>query len=137
MLCPNCNSPDTRVIDSRTSKDNQSIRRRRECSDCGHRFTTLEEIIRDGLLVLKKDGSTEDFSQAKLMASLGRALEKRPVETERIHVMVNELIRTLEKAYDDRIPSKAIAAEVIRRLRPIDEIAWVRYAAGYKHFVEA
>lgn len=137
MLCPNCNSPDTRVIDSRTSKDNQSIRRRRECSDCGHRFTTLEEIIRDGLLVLKKDGSTEDFSQAKLMASLGKALEKRPVETERIHVMVNELIRVLEKAYDDRIPSEAIAAEVIRRLRPIDEIAWVRYAAGYKHFVEA
>ena len=137
MLCPNCNSPDTRVIDSRTSKDNQSIRRRRECSDCGHRFTTLEEIIRDGLLVLKKDGSTEDFSQAKLMASLGKALEKRPVETERIHVMVNELIRTLEKAYDDRIPSEAIANEVIRRLRPIDEIAWVRYAAGYKQFVEA
>lgn len=137
MLCPNCNSPDTRVIDSRTSKDNQSIRRRRECSDCGHRFTTLEEIIRDGLLVLKKDGSTEDFSQAKLMGSLGKALEKRPVETERIHVMVNELIRVLEKAYDDRIPSEAIAAEVIRRLRPIDEIAWVRYAAGYKHFVEA
>jgi len=137
MLCPNCNSPDTRVIDSRTSKDNQSIRRRRECSDCGHRFTTLEEIIRDGLLVLKKDGSTEDFSQAKLMASLGKALEKRPVETERVHVMVNELIRVLEKAYDDRIPSEAIAAEVIRRLRPIDEIAWVRYAAGYKHFVEA
>ena len=137
MLCPNCNSPDTRVIDSRTSKDNQSIRRRRECSDCGHRFTTLEEIIRDGLLVLKKDGSTEDFSQAKLMASLGKALEKRPVETERVHVMVNELIRVLEKAYDDRIPSEAIAAEVIRSLRPIDEIAWVRYAAGYKHFVEA
>lgn len=137
MLCPNCNSPDTRVIDSRTSKDNQSIRRRRECNECGHRFTTLEEIIRDGLLVLKKDGSTEDFSQAKLMASLGKALEKRPVETERIHVMVNELIRVLEKAYDDRIPSEAIAAEVIRRLRPIDEIAWVRYAAGYKHFVEA
>ncbi|OPZ71053.1 MAG: Transcriptional repressor NrdR [Verrucomicrobia bacterium ADurb.Bin474] len=137
MLCPNCNSPDTRVIDSRTSKDNQSIRRRRECSDCGHRFTTLEEIIRDGLLVLKKDGSTEDFSQAKLMGSLGKALEKRPVETERIHVMVNELIRVLEKAYDDRIPSEAIAAEVIRRLRPIDEIAWVRYSAGYKHFVEA
>ena len=137
MLCPNCNSPDTRVIDSRTSKDNQSIRRRRECSDCGHRFTTLEEIIRDGLLVLKKDGSTEDFSQAKLMASLGKALEKRPVETERVHVMVNELIRVLKKAYDDRIPSEAIAAEVIRRLRPIDEIAWVRYAAGYKHFVEA
>jgi len=137
MLCPNCNSPDTRVIDSRTSKDNQSIRRRRECSDCGHRFTTLEEIIRDGLLVLKKDGSTEDFSQAKLMGSLGKALEKRPVETERVHVMVNELIRVLEKAYDDRIPSEAIAAEVIRRLRPIDEIAWVRYAAGYKHFVEA
>jgi len=137
MLCPNCNSPDTRVIDSRTSKDNQSIRRRRECNECGHRFTTLEEIIRDGLLVLKKDGSTEDFSQAKLMASLGKALEKRPVETERIHVMVNELIRTLEKAYDDRIPSGAIANEVIRRLRPIDEIAWVRYAAGYKQFVEA
>ncbi len=137
MLCPNCNSPDTRVIDSRTSKDNQSIRRRRECNECGHRFTTLEEIIRDGLLVLKKDGSTEDFSQAKLMASLGKALEKRPVETERIHVMVNELIRTLEKAYDDRIPSEAIANEVIRRLRPIDEIAWVRYAAGYKQFVEA
>jgi transcriptional repressor NrdR len=134
MNCPQCNSPDNRVIDSRASRDGFSIRRRRECNVCGARFTTLEEIIRDGVLVEKRSGEVEDFDQRKLMISLKKVFEKRPVETERIHWLVQEIMRALEAEYDSRIPSRAIAEQVMKQLKQVDSVAWVRYASRYRSF---
>jgi transcriptional repressor NrdR len=137
MICPQCSSSDTRVIDSRGGKDGQSIRRRRECNACGARFTTVEEIIRDGISVIKRDGSVEDFDQNKLVGSLKKALEKRPVESERIHLMVNELVRSLDNEFESEIPSKAIAERVIAHLKHIDQIAYIRYACSYIPFEQS
>ena len=134
MICPQCNSNDIRVIDSRTSKDGRSIRRRRECNQCGARFTTAEEIIRDGIIVEKRDGSVEDFDQKKLLTSLKKVFEKRPVESEKIHLLVNELIRALESEFDSEIPTRAIAEQVMLRLKKVDEVAYVRYASSYLRF---
>jgi transcriptional repressor NrdR len=136
MNCPQCNSPDNRVIDSRASKDGFSIRRRRECNACGARFTTLEEIIRDGVLVEKRSGEVEDFDQRKLMVSLRKVFEKRPVESERIHLLMHEVLRALEVDYDSRIPSRAIAEQVMKQLKGMDPVAYVRYASRYRGFCE-
>ena len=134
MKCPQCSSSDIRVIDSRTAKDGRSIRRRRECNQCGARFTTAEEIIRDGIIVEKRDGSVEDFDQRKLLTSLKKVFEKRPVESEKIHLLVNEMIRFLESEFDSEIPTRAIAEQVMLRLKSVDEVAYVRYASSYVRF---
>ena len=136
MKCPQCRSDDIKVIDSRTGKDGQSIRRRRECNACGARFTTSEEVIRDGIVVLKRDGSVEDFDQKKLLESLRKVLEKRPVESERLHFLVSDLVRSLDREFDSEIPSKAIAERVMLGLKAVDAIAYVRYASNYKKFSE-
>ena len=136
MKCPQCRSDDIKVIDSRTGKDGQSIRRRRECNACGARFTTSEEIIRDGVVVLKRDGTIEDFNQKKLLESLRKVLEKRPIETERIHVLVSDLVRSLDREFDSEIPSKAIAERAMAGLKSVDRVAYVRYASSYLPFNE-
>jgi transcriptional repressor NrdR len=135
MKCPQCNSDDIKVIDSRTGRDGASIRRRRECNACGARFTTLEAIIRDGVVVIKRDGSTEDFNQKKLMESLRKVLEKRPVEAERLPVMVGEIMRSLDREFDAEIPSRAIAERAMQGLKQVDNVAYVRYASAYVKFV--
>jgi transcriptional repressor NrdR len=137
MKCPQCNSDDIKVIDSRTGRDGASIRRRRECNACGARFTTLEAIIRDGVVVIKRDGSTEDFNQKKLMDSLRKVLEKRPVEAERLPVLVGEIMRSLDREFDAEIPSRAIAERAMEGLRQVDSVAYVRYASAYLKFVPA
>jgi len=137
MICPQCSSADIRVIDSRTGKDRRSIRRRRECNGCGTRFTTLEEIIREGIVVEKRDGSIEDFDQSKLQASLRKVFEKRPVESERQYLLLHEIIRSLETEFDAEIPTKAIAEHVMSRLKLVDEVAYVRYASHYRRFSSA
>lgn len=136
MKCPQCRSEDIKVIDSRTGKDGQSIRRRRECNACGARFTTSEEVIRDGIVVLKRDGSIEDFDQKKLLESLRKVLEKRPVESERIHILMSDLVRSLDREFDSEIPTKAIAERAMAGLKAVDRIAYVRYASSYKAFTE-
>ena len=136
MKCPQCRSEDIKVIDSRTGKDGQSIRRRRECNACGARFTTSEEVIRDGIVVLKRDGSIEDFDQKKLLESLRKVLEKRPVESERIHILVSDLVRSLDREFDSEIPTKAIAERAMAGLKAVDRVAYVRYASSYKAFSE-
>jgi len=136
MKCPQCRSEDIKVIDSRTGKDGQSIRRRRECNACGARFTTSEEVIRDGIVVLKRDGSIEDFDQKKLLESLRKVLEKRPVESERIHILVSDLVRSLDREFDSEIPTKAIAERAMAGLKAADRVAYVRYASSYKAFSE-
>jgi transcriptional repressor NrdR len=134
MNCPKCREKDSRVIDSRIARDGLSIRRRRECQKCGHRFTTLEEIVREDLSVRKRDGRLEVFDRRKVTAGLRRACEKRPVPMEQIEMIVNEIVIELESSYDQEVPSKKIGEMVMDRLKSIDQIAYVRFASVYRDF---
>jgi transcriptional repressor NrdR len=134
MNCPKCNHEDSKVLDTRTGRENRSIRRRRQCLACGHRFTTLEETVREGFLVIKKDGRREDFDHAKILNSLRKATEKRPIEAERLELLVTEVTDALEKEYDVEVPSRAIGEHLMARLKQIDQIAYVRFACVYKDF---
>ncbi len=134
MNCPRCREKDSRVIDSRIARDGLSIRRRRECQKCGHRFTTVEEIVREDLSVRKRDGRLEVFDRRKVTAGLRRACEKRPVPMEQIEMIVNEIVIELESSYDQEVPSKKIGEMVMDRLKGIDQIAYVRFASVYRDF---
>jgi len=134
MNCPKCREKDSRVIDSRIARDGLSIRRRRECQKCGHRFTTVEEIVREDLSVRKRDGRLEVFDRRKVTAGLRRACEKRPVPPEQIEMIVNEIVIELESSYDQEVPSKKIGEMVMDRLKGIDQIAYVRFASVYRDF---
>lgn len=134
MQCPKCSHSDTKVLDTRLGKNNLSIRRRRQCLGCGYRFTTIEEILREGLVVVKRNGAHEDFDRAKMLAGIRRACEKRPIETEQIEMMMVEIIDELEREYASEIPSRAIGEHIMARLRDIDQIAYVRFASVYKDF---
>jgi transcriptional repressor NrdR len=122
------------VIDSRAIKDETVIRRRRECLACEHRFTTYEEIERDDIRVLKRDGRYETFDRRKLVAGIDKACEKRPVSREAIERTVNEMLDELVKAYGDEIPTKAIGDTIMNHLRRLDEVAYVRFASVYRKF---
>jgi transcriptional repressor NrdR len=132
MRCPRCTSTDDRVIDSRISKEGASIRRRRECSACGHRYTTTETILREGLVVIKRDGRREDFDRAKLLNGLRKACEKRPIDAEQLNMLVEDVIDALEAKHDYEIPSRAIGEQAMEHLRRIDPIAYIRFASVYK-----
>lgn len=134
MRCPKCQARDDKVIDSRAIKDETVIRRRRECLACEHRFTTYEEIERDDLRVLKRDGRYETFDRKKLVTGIDKACEKRPVSREAIERTVNEMIDELVKAYGDEIPTKAIGDKIMQHLRRLDEVAYVRFASVYRKF---
>lgn len=134
MRCPKCQARDDKVIDSRAIKDETVIRRRRECLACEHRFTTYEEIERDDLRVLKRDGRYEAFDRHKLIAGIDKACEKRPVSREAIERMVNEMIDELVKAHGDEIPTKVIGDKIMQHLRRLDEVAYVRFASVYRKF---
>lgn len=134
MQCPKCSHADTKVLDTRLGKNNLSIRRRRQCLGCGYRFTTIEEILREGLVVIKRNGAREDFDRAKMMAGIRRACEKRPIEAEQIEMMMVEIIDELEREHASEIPSQAIGEQIMTRLREIDQIAYVRFASVYKDF---
>jgi transcriptional repressor NrdR len=134
MNCPKCGHEDTKVLDTRAGRNNRFIRRRRQCLDCGHRFTTIEEIVREGFLVIKKDGRREEFDHAKILSSLRKATEKRPIEAERLELLVTEVTETIEREYDAEVPSRAIGEHIMARLKEIDQIAYVRFACVYKDF---
>ncbi len=134
MRCPKCSSVEDKVVDSRINKDGTSIRRRRECLGCGQRFTTTEEILRDGLLVVKRDGRREEFDRAKMLAGIRRACEKRPVDAEQINMVVTDVTHELQEKFDDEIPSQAIGQLLMDKLHEIDQIAYVRFASVYKDF---
>lgn len=134
MRCPKCTSIEDKVIDSRISKEGSSIRRRRECMECGHRYSTTEFIVREGLVVIKRDGRREDFDREKLIRSARAACQKRPVDAEQIGMLIEDVIDALEANYDSDIPSRAIGDAVMQRLRKIDEVAYVRFASVYKEF---
>lgn len=134
MNCPKCRERDTRVIDSRTGRDGFLIRRRRHCQICGYRFTTVEEIVREGLTVKKRDGRIEEFDRKKIMSGLRRACEKRPIQAEQIEMLVNDIVLELEGDFDQAVPTDVVGERVMRRLKKIDKIAYVRFASVYKDF---
>jgi transcriptional repressor NrdR len=134
MRCPKCQARDDKVIDSRAIKDETVIRRRRECLACEHRFTTYEEIERDDLRVLKRDGRYEAFDRRKLAAGIDKACEKRPVNREVIERALNEIIDELVKKYGAEIPTTAIGERIMQQLRKLDEVAYVRFASVYRKF---
>jgi transcriptional repressor NrdR len=134
MRCPKCASIETKVRDTRTGTSETSIRRRRECLDCGYRFTTIEEVLRADLQVVKRDGRREDFDRAKLLGGLKKAVQKRPIDVMQIEMLIADVLASLEKEYDHEIPSQAIGECVMQRLKHLDQIAYVRYASVYKDF---
>jgi transcriptional repressor NrdR len=134
MRCPKCQARDDKVIDSRAIKDETVIRRRRECLACEHRFTTYEEIEREDIRVLKRDGRYEAFDRRKLTTGIDKACEKRPVSRDMIERSVNEMIDELVKKHGDEIPTTAIGEKIMQHLRRLDEVAYVRFASVYRKF---
>ncbi len=134
MRCPKCTSLEIKVLDTRIGKNEISTRRRRECLDCGYRFTTIEEVLRADLQVVKRDGRREDFDRNKIMGGLKKAVEKRPIEVMQIEMLIGDILVTLEREYDHEVPSQAIGEHVMQRLKHLDQIAYVRYASVYKDF---
>ena len=134
MRCPKCTSIEDKVIDSRISKEGTTIRRRRECLECGHRFTTTEGFVRDGMIVIKRDGRREEFNREKLVSAIRAACHKRPVDLEQITMLVEDVIDAIEAQFENEIPSRHIGEGVMQRLRSIDQVAYVRYASVYKEF---
>ena len=134
MRCPKCTSLEDKVIDSRIARDGNNTRRRRECLECGHRYTTTEGLIRDGLVVIKRDGRREEFSREKLVHAVRAACHKRPVDAEQISMLLEDVMDVLEAQYENEIPSRAIGDAVMQRLRNVDQVAYVRFASVYKEF---
>ena len=134
MRCPKCTSIEDKVIDSRISKEGSTIRRRRECLECGHRYSTTESLVRDGISVIKRDGRREEFSREKLLHAVRAACHKRPVDAEQIAMLIEDVIDVLEAQYESEIPSAAIGDAVMQRMRTMDQVAYVRFASVYKEF---
>ena len=137
MRCTKCGCQDDRVIDSRASREGATIRRRRECTGCGHRFTTYEEIEHEGLMVVKRDGRREHFSKDKILTGLRRACEKRPISPATIEEIAETITDTITDKYDREVPAEDIGGLVMTRLRDLDEVAYVRFASVYRRFQEA
>jgi transcriptional repressor NrdR len=137
MRCPFCGHEDTQVKDSRPAEDGSSIRRRRSCTNCGQRFTTVERVQLREITVVKSDGRRVLFDRDKLARSVRIALRKRPVEDERIERIVNGIVRQLEASGEAEIDSKQIGELVMETLKEVDAVAYVRFASVYRNFREA
>jgi transcriptional repressor NrdR len=137
MRCPKCGCQDDKVVDSRASREGATIRRRRECTACGHRFTTYEEIEHEGLVVLKRDGRREPFSKDKLLSGLKKACQKRPISPKVIEDLVEKIVDTVTDKYEREVPAEFIGKMVMDGLRAVDDVAYVRFASVYRRFQEA
>jgi len=133
MRCPKCGFCDDKVIDSRQSRDSSTIRRRRVCLQCSYRFTTYEQIERSDLRVIKRDRTYEPFDRRKLVNSLAKACEKRPIGLVRLEEAVDEIVHDLETG-EREIKSLEIGTKVLQKLREIDEVAYLRYASVHRRF---
>ena len=125
------------MIDSRASREGATIRRRRQCLGCDHRFTTYEEIEREDLMVIKRDGRREEFSREKLLSGLKKAFQKRPVSPQVIEDLLERIVNEITDKYDREVPGSDIGERVMAGLRDIDEVAFVRFASVYRRFQEA
>ena len=134
MRCPACSYKETKVVDSRLSRDGTSIRRRRECLKCKRRFTTYEFVEQVPLMVVKRDGRRQAFDRTRVMNGLIKACEKRPVSVEQIEAMVDDIEHTIRKKYDREIDFKDIGEMIMNRLSTLDEVAYVRFASVYRQF---
>jgi transcriptional repressor NrdR len=137
MRCPFCGNEDTQVKDSRPTEDNSAIRRRRQCTNCGARFTTFERVQLRELTVIKSTGQRQPFDRDKLLRSMNIALQKRPVEPERIERIVNGIVRRLESSGESEIKTQLIGELVMDALANLDPVAYVRFASVYRNFREA
>jgi transcriptional repressor NrdR len=136
MRCPKCGSRSDKVIDSRQSRQGQSIRRRRQCLKCAYRYTTYEEIERTDLRVIKRDRSHEPFDRRKLVSSMAKACEKRPISLVVLEQAVDEIVHELETSGRE-VASSQIGLHVMAKLRDIDDVAYVRYASIHQRFEQA
>jgi transcriptional repressor NrdR len=134
MKCPQCSFEEDKVVDSRTTKEGEAIRRRRECLKCGHRFTTYEYIERVPMMVVKKDGRREEYSREKLLGGLSKACEKRPVSREQIERVIDDIETALFGKFKNEVKSTEIGNLVVDRLQSLDEVAYVRFASVYRQF---
>lgn len=134
MKCPACHSIETKVIDSRLSKEGDAIRRRRECMSCQARFTTHERVEELYPVVIKKDNTREDFDREKIRRGLDKAFEKRPVSVEDKDALVGRVIRSIQNNGEKEVPSAAIGQKIMEELKKMDEVAYVRFASVYRSF---
>ncbi len=134
MRCPFCSELEDRVIDSRPTDDHTTIRRRRECLSCGQRFTTYEKVEKLGLFVVKKDGSRQAFDREKLIRGILKSCEKRPVTRQDIEDLVDGIEQSAMNQMKREITSQEIGDEVLKRLRELDQVAYIRFASVYREF---
>ncbi len=134
MKCPYCSHKEDRVVDSRATQDQVAIRRRRECLECGKRFTTYEYIEDVSLMVIKKDGQRQVFDRKKLLSGIMKACEKRPVSIDKMEEIVNQTERLLQKKPAREIPSSKIGELIMEKLKSLDDVAYVRFASVYRQF---
>lgn len=131
MRCPKCASDDDKVLDSRSAREGAAIRRRRECLKCGYRFTTYEEIDRDEVLIVKRDGRRQPFDRSKVDKAIRQACGKRPVSDGQIRTMIDHVVANLD---GDEVPADKVAELVMEELHKVDEVAYIRFASVYRQF---
>ena len=134
MRCPRCACQNDKVIDSRATKEGSGVRRRRECLQCGHRFTTHEEIIQAELKVVKRDNTREDFDPEKIRRGVEKACWKRDIAPEEIDAVVQKVCRGLEADYEREVPFMVIGERLMEELRALDKVAYIRFASVYRDF---
>ena len=134
MKCPYCNAQDTKAIDSRPADDNSSIRRRRQCEKCGKRFTTYEKLETMPLMVIKKDRSRETYDRSKIESGIIHSCHKRPVSTQQINAMIDEIENQIFNMEEKEVETTVIGELVMRKLKQLDEVAYVRFASVYREF---
>ena len=134
MKCPFCGDQESKVVDSRHSEDGLSIRRRRECLKCQHRFTTYEVVESLPVIVVKRDGSRQAFDRNKVLNSMVRAFDKRHVSIQQLDAITTEIEQTIQNTLEREVTTDKIGEMVLERIRPIDEVAYIRFASVYRRF---
>ncbi len=134
MKCPFCSFDEDKVIDSRSSNEGKSVRRRRECISCKKRFTTYEYVEEVPLMVIKKDGRREPFDRNKVLSGILKACEKRPVSMEKVEATVDKVEKDLQKTFDKEVKAQSVGELVMEHLHKLDEVAYVRFASVYRQF---
>lgn len=137
MKCRYCGTTDSRVIDSRPNEDGSVIRRRRECTSCGRRFTTFERMEENLIMVVKRDGRREPFEREKVAVGIRKACEKRPIPADVQNRLVDEICREINNSLDSEISTQAVGELVMRKLRTVDDVAYVRFASVYREFKDS
>lgn len=134
MKCPFCGHKEDKVIDSRSSEEGRSIRRRRECLKCKRRFTTYENIEEASLMIIKKDGRREPFDRKKILSGIKKACEKRPISTQQLEELIDKIEHTLQSKFEKEVEASAVGELLMELLYDLDEVAYVRFASVYRQF---